>query len=528
MNVRTLRTLFGKYYHFCTSYHHLPKSVIPEHFRDDFFTRQFLGYFHATEIDWLPLTNRFHDYSGWRNTHPHLNIQDYISQCLMNKKLFAFEIKQGDKNVNAVARRGLKDSDGVRYQFAHASILLLMQPEEIKSFSHQTEVDAFLNNLKISQAQLQSLNHELDLTHAGSTLVESKALHKELSIALLDGRVIIAVDRSDKRYRLKTSDDYHDAEDAKEVLQTNQAFMLGPHDDGSNSFTVVDSQSAHKEPKSFEEAARRLDDSRVQIKENNGVPILHYNQEQLEAMVQANSVAEERFQVRLMEKRYLADYLTPDKRLSGKLGGPLKGTEGIKYWTTGYSQIEDIDSDPKLAHQKMGLDNYYDPKKKYVMVIIDQQKARNLSGSEVITPTFENMIKFIEEKVADNFNMDVFKETMTSEAQVQYKEMVQKANEQKLDLWEARDRDVFLNEISDPHQEALFQTRFQAHDTLGANELFLGTGMTKNDIPGLKETNPSGVVETYTYDRSPKTLSKLADNRAIKIIDLSEIGGRKI
>lgn len=72
----------------------------------------------------------------------------------------------------------------------------------------------------------------------------------------------------------------------------------------------------------------------------------------------------------------------------------------------------------------------------------------------------------------------------------------------------------------DPQEEQeRFQTRAKIHRKLGANQHWTGDGTTKCLLPG---SNTRGVVETYTYDKNPKTLAQYGD--ALIILPTKPIG----
>ncbi len=140
----------------------------------------------------------------------------------------------------------------------------------------------------------QSLNRELDLIRIGSSLSDPSRLHQNLSEALLGGRIIVAVDRGEKRHRLKNSNDDY-AMDPQETSPAHQNYRLGPHDDGSHSFTVADNRTNQtgQSPKSLDECATRLQKARDHIVKK--VYSTQYSDSQLEALAENNTVDQARF-----------------------------------------------------------------------------------------------------------------------------------------------------------------------------------------------------------------------------------------
>ncbi|VAW56205.1 hypothetical protein MNBD_GAMMA07-2445 [hydrothermal vent metagenome] len=118
-------------------------------------------------------------------------------------------------------------------------------------------------------------------------------------------------------------------------------------------------------------------------------------------MAKTNQVANEQYQVRFMDIHYLQDRQTPDISLSGQMGGAFKGqnSEGVKYWSTSFDQLENADTDPKLIAQKVGIP--YNSNNKYALVIVDNQKAAQITCAQAITPSFNELGKFAKRELPD-------------------------------------------------------------------------------------------------------------------------------
>jgi len=249
-------------------------------------------------------------------------------------------------------------------------------------------------------------------------------------------------------------------------------------------------------------------------------------------MVKAGKIANERFHVRIMDARYMKAPKS-EVPLSGGLGAPMEtpSGNGAKYWSTTFSQILDVDHDPKLLHQKLGIEDYYDPKKDYVLVIVDTQKAAPMTGLYSIVPTFEKLGRFASKELPGEFPESVVKQVMTPEFQVKYEKHYKAADSagyfEGKGNWSVERFDKYLKKSGLKNTERkLLKKRFEMQDLLGSNEDFEGTGLTKNTIPG--SPNQSGAVETFNFERKGMenaiTLQKLKDNGAIDIIeDLQEI-----
>ncbi len=275
-------------------------------------------------------------------------------------------------------------------------------------------------------------------------------------------------------------------------------------------------------PASLEDGANRLRSMRDEIKVHGHQN--KYSDSELTALGQSGSVAAERFQVRFMEKSYLADHKTPDDPLSGKMGGPFKGESGtgVKYWSTSFDQLEDADTDPKLISEKVGIK--YDPNKEYALVIVDNEKAAGISGTKSITPTFKDLGDFAKEELPDQFSPKTIDQIYTPEYQEKYNQLYKEAEGSGINIWDKnglKDYKAMLK--SQGEDPAMFEKRLNIHGKLGSNEDFLGNGLTKNLIEN--SNNEYGVVETFTFERTPQNLAALKENGAITIIEnLKPIG----
>ncbi|MBV1919554.1 MAG: hypothetical protein KUG73_02650, partial [Pseudomonadales bacterium] len=276
-------------------------------------------------------------------------------------------------------------------------------------------------------------------------------------------------------------------------------------------------------PASLDDATNRLKTMRAEI-QTNGFSA-KYNDDELVAMAASGKVAKEQYQVRFMPKGYLVDTRnTPDIPLSGKMGGDFKGksSDGIKYWSTSFDQLEDCDTDPKLIAEKVGVP--YDPKEEYALVIVDNSKAAGISGTHAISPTFKDLGDFAKQELPDQFDAKTIDKLYTPEYQAKYNELYQEANEQGMNVWKKKGMRDFKAILKQKGEDVeLFQKRVSLHDKLGSNEDFLGNGLTKNLIPNGKQQY--GVAETFTYEHTPQNLAALKEYGAITIIDsLKPIG----
>lgn len=305
-----------------------------------------------------------------------------------------------------------------------------------------------------------------------------------------------------------------EAEQRQAKLQT-PAMPRVMTDGGSPADSGPEPWPEYEKPASFDEALERLDESEKRIREHGYQP--RYSDEDLRQM--AEEPIDDSIVVRVMEVGYLKKN-EGDDLLTGKLGGDLEGTDGIKYWTTTFKHVEDADHDTKKIMEKLGIP--YDPNKKYVMAMIDREKASEVMGSESFVPTSEKLGAFASETYPDELPPERVEAAMDDEFKEEYKELMAAAKEtdddgqEKFDVW----NEPGLNEFADAkglsgEQKQKFQDRLLIHQNLGANAEFRGDGVTEElDDNVDKEL---GAVETFTYDRDPKTLQELSDRGVVSI-----------
>ena len=275
-------------------------------------------------------------------------------------------------------------------------------------------------------------------------------------------------------------------------------------------------------PSSLDNAEDRLKSMQSHITADGYKP--KYSDNELIAQAQSGNLVSERYHVRFMEKAYLNARETPSEDLSGKLGQVMKGETGTgaKYWSTTFDQIEDADTDAKLISEKLGLGDDYKPDGKYVMVIIDTEKANPLTGVTSVPATFERVGEFANKEFGDAFPVDFTQKVMSSEFQTHYAYHYNQAVEQKVLPWAgSRDSKKFskyLNstDLSDTDKELLIQ-RMSMHDKIGNNQDYVGNGVTKDMTTS---SNNYGAVETLNFERQEINLKQLDEAGAIKILDL--------
>ena len=270
-------------------------------------------------------------------------------------------------------------------------------------------------------------------------------------------------------------------------------------------------------PKSFEEVLARMDaaNKAMQHCKDNGLPMPKslYTMEQKQEIIDKGEV-NEKYIVRIVESKYVSD--------DGKLGLANKETNQASYWTTTYTQIEHADSNAKMIWDIVGWEAKEGAE--YSLFIIDKDKAYERGGMLNVLPTYESLSDILKTEIPQQFKGEehLIDEAMTPETSAKYTKIFDYGKSIGLESWEIKEQQNFiglcgkLNVTGDKLK--LMKVRNDIHNLVGANEEFLGTGLTK----GLN--GQDGVVETFTYDRNPDTIKNLSsgDPPVIKVVNLGK------
>ncbi|NAX45930.1 hypothetical protein CAG70_02790 [Photobacterium halotolerans] len=272
-------------------------------------------------------------------------------------------------------------------------------------------------------------------------------------------------------------------------------------------------------PNSLDEAAAILEARREELK-IHGYRGGKYSDEELLLLAKSGNVAAERFHVRIMDSSYLGG-----EARTGMMGAPFQGQtgKGAKYWSTTLDQLEDVDKDPRLIQEKLGLE--YDPSKDYAMVIIDTDIAKEIADTKSIVPTFDALNKFAKDELPDNFSQDTLDILLSPEHQKKYSDLyseVLNTPGAMRNEWDTRGLSEYIaNSVTDPSEKNLLMKRTIMQDTLGNNNHFLGNGLTKNLLPG----QDFGAIETFNFERKQVSLHEFLNidgTDAIRIYDKLE------
>lgn len=250
-----------------------------------------------------------------------------------------------------------------------------------------------------------------------------------------------------------------------------------------------------------------------------------YTQEELLELAQGG-LDEDRFIVRLVEQHHVDGYQQPPGAMAGTLG--RKDAAGsVRFWSTTLDQVEASDTCPRLIAAQMGVE--YQPKATYKLAIIDRQKALELSDAETMIPTFENLTGYINTKLANKpGNPEMVKQVMTPEYQAKYEKLVEGMGDAEWKSFKERVR-YLIKQGLDESDIDVFEVRLKVQNEIGANQYFLGNGLTKHTSLSSKDRTIHGALETYTVEKNPQTFYTMTNGGQggpeayVDIIDLVPI-----
>lgn len=268
-------------------------------------------------------------------------------------------------------------------------------------------------------------------------------------------------------------------------------------------------------PQSMDEVLTRMDQAteNVQQARQTGAPLPtspFSTEDKLDIVEQG---LEEKYIVRVIRTKHAAD--------TGSIGWVNPTTQTSTYWTTTYTQLEYADKDAELIAKAVGT--HYDPKDQYTLLAIDTDKAAEVGDMETFIPTYARMGEFAQQELPNRTKTtaDAIAQVMTPEYSREYERLVHASNEMHYDLNDEEQLTKFASEIGlSPEERKLLKTRQAINEELGANEMFLGNGLTK-DANAPEGELRYGLVETFTYDKKPMPLGELESQGVLKRIPLN-------
>lgn len=110
---------------------------------------------------------------------------------------------------------------------------------------------------------------------------------------------------------------------------------------------------------------------------------------------------------------------------------------------------------------------------------------------------------------------------MSPEYTAVYETSIEKAKGSGFDLKNDDDMIAFAKNAKLTSEDVkLLETRQEINNQYGANEMFLGNGLTK-DVNGSADSDGYGMVETFTLDKKPGLLGDLESNGILQRVPLT-------
>lgn len=272
-------------------------------------------------------------------------------------------------------------------------------------------------------------------------------------------------------------------------------------------------------PQDLDEVEQLLAERRQQIIESGYQQ--KYTDEQLKAIAAKGEVTD-RFLVRLI-------FGDVTKARGGTLGFRRESGRA-PYWATTLDMAEAADSDPEILAGLFGIEKF-DPKQPFTLAVIDMEKMPAQAERESFIPTYEKMKAFGEKEFTakEGFGPNTMAEITNDKFSAEYAAFISD--------FESEGKSIYNYDAVEDHAEImtseeeaqqLLQARHKMQLEFGANPLYSGNGLTKvtPDSRYAEDIGQDyGVVETFTFERDPLTLSELENKGAVKLISATPIRG---
>ncbi len=456
----------------------------------------FLNRIHLDDYQWFQL------FPGLLNQYPDRAVTDQVAELIENGVVRVYKLP----SIKSAA--AIPFDDKTAYKFLPAIAReYLSNPFKFEKFYSVAKAQAVVNGIKWTTEYLYRALEDVWADAETLKKVQSNGNKnldfgkQELIKYLADGKAGVY-----KVERITASPSKKAKEELAPLRTNDKPPPLAPETPKQQEKKTDFNQRKGVEPKSLDDAAKRLDSMKGEIQSNGHQN--KYTDKELVSMAKSGSVANERFHVRFMEYGYLER-----NNKAGALGGTMLGTtgRGAKYWSTTFDQIEDADSDPEIICKKLGIE--YNPQSEYTMIIIDTEKALPITDAKTLVPTFENISKFANEELPDDLPPAITDKIMTPEFQAEYKKVYISAESRgatkNVDKF---DNDLQSSGLSAGEQKAMHD-RFVMQNKIGNNPHFLGNGLTAN----LNKGQEFGVVETLNFERKQIDLDQLVAADAIRL-----------
>ncbi len=271
------------------------------------------------------------------------------------------------------------------------------------------------------------------------------------------------------------------------IVIGNPTVIIG---DAKGSATVAPSKDLNHippAPASFAEARQRLDTAadKIESARAQGGPLPSSPYTTADKMALVENGLQEPLIVRVIK--------TPYANEGAQLGPPGKPAT---YWTTTFTQIEHADHDSQEICRTLGMP--HDPEAGYTMLLIDQEAAGEQAEMVSFIATSEAMVECLKNEAVDDEELAPIKDdigpAMTPVYSAYYERLHKQASERELDLDDPNDMADLAEELGfDEEEKDLLGTRHIINRKFGANDQFLGNGLT-NDAAANPHT-PFGPVQ---------------------------------
>jgi len=429
--------------------------------------------------------------------HVEKSEEELVADLLEAGQLRAYEVSGPDeiRRLKSVAVTDKKT--GTRYMFLPGNASLVMHASHRRPINSVRDAENFLSAVALSDQQIHTLVSFLNEEQAPTRLnPRQRLIH-----ALVNGSISVGVAPSSSPAKPKGAE-------SEEVAGAARPVSLGPHAEAGYvppapqaTPTPAPVEQTNQPAQSLEECEQRLAAARERL-EAQGYQA-KYSDEELLKLADKGEL-DDRFIVRFTESKYAGD---------NAFLGRQDADGSVKFWSTTFNQLENADTDPQTICAVLGIPNY-DPAKSYSLVVVDTQAA-GAGQSVSIVPTHRKLGEFAAKEVK-GLDPERVKEVMAPEYNRVYAQHIGQFNARSLDIKEDRDIHDYAKEafITDKERQQ-FETRANIHQELGANECFRGDGTTENL---LGDKQQCGVMETFTYDKNPQTLSSLENSHSAKRI----------
>ena len=256
------------------------------------------------------------------------------------------------------------------------------------------------------------------------------------------------------------------------------------------------------EPKSLEECQERLNTARENIIKNGYKA--KYSDKELVTKSKDGSVGEARFLVSFQPVNNDSNARLAHKKDSGL----------VAMWATSFDMLENADSDPQIIADLLATG--YDPKKDYVLHILDRGEDLTLFGENTFVPTWDKLAEPAIKQLEPQYH-DAIGGVLNSDYQKQYAAHMEDYWGNDLNQFDKEDQKQFISSL-DKEQQQKFAARHALRTEFGANHEFTGDGMTQCRHTG----NSHGVVETLTLENDPPTIAEMNN---VTTIHLTPIKG---